>query len=467
MSLVGVSTRMPTIAVVGAGFSGVATAANLARLPWPRGVRIVLLERGPRFARGVAYSTDHPLHLLNVPAGRMGALADDEGHFLRWLNRTEPTIKGDTFVPRRRYGEYLEWLLDDATARAASNVEIVRRAGDVVDVVVSDARATVKLRDGESIDADRVVLALGNLPPRDPFASVLESDARYARDPWAPGALASLPRTRNPVLLVGSGLTMVDAVLALRDAGHDSGFIAVSRHGMLPHSHRDWPAKPPVVEPPRALEDWDGSAGSIVRMVRVSSRDARRSGLDWRDVINGLRPITPQLWHRMPPRERARFVRHVRPFWETHRHRMSTRVAEEINGLIARGELAIVAGRVAEASTGAQSITVTVRLRGSAATARYETGAVVNCTGPDGDFARLREPLVAALRERGVLVPDALGLGLVADANGALIDAQGRASSVLFTLGTPRRADAWESTAVPELRAQAERLSHRLRESLP
>ncbi|HXV14410.1 MAG TPA: hydroxyacylglutathione hydrolase, partial [Candidatus Krumholzibacteria bacterium] len=163
----------------------------------------------------------------------------------------------------------------------------------------------------------------------------------------------------------------------------------------------------------------------------------------------------------------ARFVRHVRSFWETPRHRMSTRVAEEINGLIARGELSIVAGRVAEATASATAISVTVRPRGSAMTERYNAGAVVNCTGPDGDFARLREPLVVAMRERGALVPDSLGLGVVTDASGALVDAHGRASPVLYTLGSPRRADDWESTAVPELRVQAERLSHRLRESLP
>lgn len=458
---------MPIVAIIGAGFSGVATAANLARLPWPRGVRIVLIERAPRFARGVAYSTPHPLHLLNVPAGRMGALADDEGHFLRWLRRTDPSVTGDAFVPRHRYGDYLEWLLDDATSRAAANVEIERRIGDVVDIQTSDARATLTLRDGTSIEADRVVLALGNLPPRDPFATgPLSRDTRYLRDPWEPGALASLPKMSKPIVMVGSGLTMVDAVLALRDAGHAAGFVAVSRHGQLPHSHRDWPAKPPVVDPPRALEDWDGSTPALVRMVRDASRAASRSGLDWRDVVNGLRPMTPQLWHRMPPRERARFVRHVRPFWDTHRHRMSTRVAEEINQLIARRELSIVAGRVADATPGADSIAVSVRRRGGNETAHVEAGAVVNCTGPDGDFARLQEPLVVALRERGALVPDAFGIGLITDHDGALLDANGRASSVLFTLGSPRRADAWESTAVPELRAQADRLSRRLRESL-
>jgi uncharacterized NAD(P)/FAD-binding protein YdhS len=221
-----------------------------------------------------------------------------------------------------------------------------------------------------------------------------------------------------------------------------------------------------VVDPPYALEEWNGSTRSLICMIREAARAAGRSGLDWRDVVNGLRPITPQLWHRMPERERARFVRHVRPFWETHRHRMSTRVSEEINGLIARRELSVMAARVTGAVSASDSISVDVRRRGAVAVERVEAGALVNCTGPESDFARVREPLVAALRNGGSLTPDALGIGIVTDHDGALVDARGRASSVLFTLGSPRKPDAWESTAVPELRVQADRLSRRLRESL-
>jgi len=168
----------------------------------------------------------------------------------------------------------------------------------------------------------------------------------------------------------------------------------------------------------------------------------------------------------MPTRERERFIRHLRPFWEAHRHRMSTRVAEQINGLIARRELTVVAGRVAEVTPGAESIAVSVHRRDGSAIERYPAGAIVNCTGPDGDFAGSQEPLVAGLRACGALTPDPLGLGMVTDHEGALIDRQGRASSVLFTLGSTRRTDSWESTAVPELRVQADRLSRRLRESL-
>jgi len=457
---------MPIVAIIGAGFSGVATAVHLARLPWPRGVRIVIVERSPRFARGVAYSTDHPLHVLNVPAGRMGALADDEGHFLRWLRLTDPSVTGDAFVARKRYGDYLEWLLGEATANASANVAIERRIGDVVNVVTTDSGATLTFRDGAPIEADRVVLALGNLPPRDPRGTTrLHGDARYVPDPWAPDALKSLPKTTQPIVMIGSGLTMVDEVLAMRDHGHDTGFVAVSRHGLLPHSHRDWPAKPPVVDPPRELENWDGSAAALVRMVREAAKAAARAGLDWRDVVNGLRPITPQLWHRMSSSERERFLRHVRPYWDTHRHRMSTRVAESINQLIARRELSIVAGRVAEVTPAAKSITVGVVPRGGGAIEPFEAGALVNCTGP-GAFGSSSDPLVNALCQSGSLDPDPFGLGFMSDHDGAVLSQRGRPSSVLFTLGSPRRLADWESTAVPELRAQADRLSRRLRDSL-
>jgi uncharacterized NAD(P)/FAD-binding protein YdhS len=258
---------------------------------------------------------------------------------------------------------------------------------------------------------------------------------------------------------------MVDVVLSIRDAGHRAGFVAVSRHGLLPLSHRDWPARPPVVEPPRAIESWDGSAGEILRMVREASRAASRSGLDWRDVINGLRSATPSLWRRMPAAERARFVRHVRPYWETHRHRMSTRIAEEINGMIARRELQVVAGRLTGCVREGDAVVTEARLR-NGGTVRHRVGVVVNCTGPDADYARVRDPLVVSLRERGLLTPDPLALGFLTDEGGAMIDNGGRASTVLFALGSPRRTEAWESTAVPELRSQADHLSRRLKESL-
>jgi uncharacterized NAD(P)/FAD-binding protein YdhS len=74
------------IAVVGAGFSGTLLALHLLRRS-PADARVLLVERNGRFGEGQAYATGNPSHLLNVPAGRMGAFHDRPGHFLDWLQR--------------------------------------------------------------------------------------------------------------------------------------------------------------------------------------------------------------------------------------------------------------------------------------------------------------------------------------------------------------------------------------------
>ena len=459
-------SQPPTIVVAGAGFSGVSVAAHLVRLPWRSGVRIVLLERNDAPARGVAYSTPSRLHLLNVPAGRMGAFDDDEGHFLRWLRLSEPSLSGDAFVPRIRYGEYLASILHDLETGAPPGVSVEVRQAEARDIEPLGQRLRVHLASSSPIDADRVVLATGTpAPPRSAVGDALRNDPRYVHDPWASGALDRV-RSPQPILLVGTGLTMVDVVLALRESGHRAGFLAVSRRGLLPQPHRDWPLPPPVVQPPAGLSTWNGSASALLAMIHDSVRRATLGGLDWRDVINGLRPLTPSLWRRMPARERERFLRHVRPFWDTHRHRMSTRIAAEINAMIFRGELSVMAGRIKSCRAATDSVEFGIRRRGQPIATRHRAGAVVNCTGPESDYARVDEPLFGALRTRGLVTPDPLRLGIVTDEQGALVDARGGASPVLFTLGNPRKAGLWESTAVPELRSQAARLAAHLQASL-
>jgi uncharacterized NAD(P)/FAD-binding protein YdhS len=453
-----------TILIIGGGFSGVALSHALSRLAWPDGVRIVIADRSGRFGRGAAYSTDHTSHLLNVPAGRMGALADDEGHFLSWLRRADPSIAGDAFVPRSRYGDYLAHLLETARSGSNSNIQ-VKPLVDTVTALepLAPDRVRARFASGNLIEVDRVVLATGNPPPRD-VVGATSSDERCVVDPWQAGALKRI-RGIESALMVGTGLTMVDAVLALRETNPRARFIAVSRRGLLPQAHRDHhPAKPGVIDISAKLAAWNGSAGDLFHIVRVAAERAESDGHDWRDVINGLRSLTPALWRRMPPREQARFFRHVRPFWDVHRHRMATRVAEDIDALVANGQLSIVAGRIAACTRNRAGFSVDVHTR-DGRPQRYLADAVINCTGPDGDLSRSSDPLIASLREQGALVADALGIGIKTEDDGALIDANGVTSGVLFTLGATRRPALWESTAVPELREQAAALARRLHAS--
>ena len=83
---------MRTIAIVGAGFSGTATAIQLLTRHGELPLRLVLINRHPNLARGVAYGTQSPSHLLNVPAGRMGLFPDREGDFLEFIQRFDNSV---------------------------------------------------------------------------------------------------------------------------------------------------------------------------------------------------------------------------------------------------------------------------------------------------------------------------------------------------------------------------------------
>ena len=454
----------PTILIVGGGFSGVAVTHTLARLSWPAGVRIVLADRSGTFGRGAAYSTEHPSHLLNVPAGRMGAPANDEGHFLAWLRRDDPRAAGDAFVPRSRYGDYLENLFALSRADAPANVAIETVADQVVALEPLADGLRARFRSGATLEVDRVVLAIGNLPPRNVTGADLDAE-HYVHDPWAPGALKRI-RSISSAVVVGTGLTMVDVVLLLSEINPGARFVAVSRHGLLPQVHRDHhPTKPGAIDISAELATWDSSARDLLHIVRKAVRRAVSHEQDWRDVLNGLRPITAELWQRMTPRERTRFYRHVRPFWDTHRHRMSTRVAERVNALVVNRGLSIVAGRIAACAPDGNQVSVDVRRRDGNMD-RHAVDVVINCTGPDGDLARSNDPLVASLRAGGAIAPDGLGIGIETSENGAVVDGKGSVSRMLFTLGATRRPSLWESTAVPELRVQADALARTLHASL-
>ncbi|MDB5097050.1 MAG: Hydroxyacylglutathione hydrolase [Cyanobacteria bacterium RYN_339] len=419
----------PTIAVIGGGFSGTMVAYHLLRQPGgPR--RVVLIERQPPAGRGVAYGTPHEQHLLNVPAGRMGADPGDPDGFLRFLGDAQP---GD-FVPRRRYGEYLAALLADArrpeTWPEGSDLEVW--ADDAIGLTPG---REVVLAHRPPLAADAVVLALGHFPPAHPL--VLPPDRPYVGDPWSARALAPA----GEVLLVGAGLTAIDLALALGDARVHF----LSRSGRLPRPHGQ-------ATPVDLGELPTTTALALLTAVRGHLQDK-----DWRAVFDALRPRTQALWSALPAAERQRLIRHARSFWEPHRHRLAPQVASQVEQRLASGQWQVHAGRLADLQADG---TATIRPRGGGEPYDLHVNRVVNCAGPEGDARRLNDPLVVELLARGLAKPDLIGL--LTDAAGALVGRDGRASTWLYTLGPLRKGQLWETTAVPELRVQALELARTL-----
>lgn len=446
-----------TICVIGAGFSGSMVAAHLLG-SGPPDLRVVLAERGGAFARGVAYSTDRPVHRLNVAAGRMGAFPDQEADFLRWLRERDPAAATGSFAPRSLYGEYLGDVLTEAERRGPAALE--RRSDEAVSIEPRGDGALVRFAQSAPVEARRVVLALGNAAPADPIpvASELLRDGRYVPDPWH---LGSQPVSNHrPVMLLGTGLTMFDVALDFAARGYRGPMIAVSRRGLIPASHRSPSLPPSGLGAWPELDSWDGTVRALVRLVRARVKREPRG--EWREVINSLRPHTARVWRRMPLDQRRRFLERVRPFWESHRHRAPDDVGASIRGLMNSGRLHVGAARLIAISPAGAEVEVRMRPRGQDAVQSLRVAQVVNCTGPQCDYTKVRDALVVDLLERGLIAPDPLRLGLQTAEDGALVGAGGAASGVLFTLGPPRRPDLWESTAVPELRAQARDLAARL-----
>lgn len=435
------------VAIVGAGFSGTLQAINLLRHEGPRAT---LIERGSRAGEGLAYGAAHPSHVLNVRAGNMSALPDDPGHFARWLEARGVPDAAKSFASRVTYGIYLREMLD--AALATSNGRLTVRYGEVVDAVETGRGVGLKLADGGTIDADAAVFAVGNLPPHDPpgLADGVLPDDLYKGDPWA-GDVADGLTADDTVLVIGTGLTMIDVALMLEARGFEGRIVALSRRGLLPRRHE-------------AASDWAkiGDRPATVASGLVAQVRQRAEAVGWRNAVDELRPFTQPMWANASEAERARFLRHLRPWWDVHRHRLAPEVADRLAAMQDRGQLHVRAGKtIAFAPTGG-GVTMTWRPRGADANEAMAVRRIVNCTGPLGDLNRTTDPLLVALRERGAIRPDAAHLGIDVNGVGQVIGANGRPSELLYALGPMTRGAFWEIVAVPDIRRQTWDVARRL-----
>lgn len=432
------------VAIIGAGFSGTLQAINLLRHDGPRAT---LIERAPVAGTGLAYGAAHPSHVLNVRAGNMSAFPDDPGHFVRWLEARGVPDAPAAFIPRVIYGEYLRELLEAALRDPSGRLTLVR--GEVEDVDFADG-VTVKLKD-RTLAADAAVLAVGNLPPHDPPGldrAVLS--ARYKGDPWE----ASVPEAlddSDTVLVIGTGLTMVDVALLLDARGFRGRIVALSRRGLLPRSHApgsDWQR---ISERPETV------ASTLLNGVR-----ARSDAIGWRNAVDELRPFTQSMWGNADDDQRARFLRHLRPWWDVHRHRLAPDVHGRLTAMIERGQMEVIAGKTLGFDEGQDGIRVAFRRRGAEDAETLLAQRIVNCTGPLGDLARTEEPLLRNLAARGMIRPDAAHLGIDVDNQGQTIAADGTPNATLYALGPMTRGAFWEIVAVPDIRAQTWSVARRL-----
>ena len=444
--------KYPSFGIIGAGFSGSLLAVHLLRR-LPHGARVHLIERREEFGSGLAFSTPNSSHLLNVRAERMSAFEKEPGHFFQWLaGQGEISLQdGSAFVPRGLYGRYIQSLLAEQLWTEGGNRNLYLFPDEAVDLELEEDGATIHMNGGRPVKVDAAVLAVGNFPPQvPPGAEGLAESPRYIANPWDVETTRTISHDAA-LLVVGTGLTMVDFVITMLDRGHRGPVYAISRRGLLPHRHAPMP---PVV--PWTQEDHLSLSGQIRKM--RSAID----GQEWRSVFDGVRPFTQSWWNQLPDPEKKRFLRHLRPWWDIHRHRMAPEVARRIDEAIGRGALTVLAGRFQRAEAGEDKLSIHYRPRGREENALIEVDHVVNCSGPSSDYGAIEQKLVRSLFDRGAVRPDPLCLGLDVGPDLRMIDGQGQAHKRLYGMGPVTKGRFWECTAVPEIRRQAEELAERL-----
>ena len=446
----------PSVAIVGAGFSGSLMALHLLR-GGPPDLRVVLIERRGGFGPGLAYGACGPEHLLNVRVGNMSAFPDDPAHLAGWLCRGGRTVQASTFITRETYGRYVTDLILQAVRTDDGADRLLLVHDEALAVGRTTKGFSVQLAMGNAHDVDAVVVAAGNGPPT-PLPGVgLERLAVgvYADDPWAAAVGEGLD-SAAPVLLLGTGLTMVDMAVSLEAANHRGPIVAISRRGLAPRVHGRFAQLPlDAPEPPSA------ELSQMVRWVRRRAAD-----VGWYEAIDALRPVTHAIWGRADLATRRRFLRHLRPWWDVHRHRMAPATAQLIGEMRSSGRLQVLAGRIARTSPEGGGARVVWRPRGGVADETFQVARIINCTGPGAARSEAREPLIRDLMQHGLAQIDPLGLGLEVDGQCRLVGRDGAAELPLYAVGPLTRGSFWETVAVPDIRNQVAVVAGRLIERL-
>ncbi|MGY6553655.1 MAG: FAD/NAD(P)-binding protein [Wenzhouxiangella sp.] len=439
----------PDIVLIGCGASGALLAGQIFRQA-QHVVRISCVDPRFRLGAGLAYGAARDEHLLNVPASRMSAWPDQPDHFADWLmaRRLSCVPPAEYFAPRRQYADYLTDCLGESLRLSPLHHGLHHEPHQAVSLKPAHGGWLLNLEDGTLVWSKAVVLALGNLTPLRPPAgleTVVEHPA-YVHEPWSDaGRVIDID---DAVAIIGSGLTAVDQILSLHAARHRGPIHVYSRSGQWPDVHV-------LSRPPIDIGLRSGSLADLLRDFRRGVRRELAKGAVWQQVVDGLRPHTAVIWQQLTEAEKRRFVRFLASPWNRARHRMAPEVRAQLDRLERSGQLTLATCSALKARPQGRLIELDP---GDGARAR-DVHKVLNCTGATARVSATAQPLLAQLMEDGLVKAGPAGLGLANDADGRVINGNGLAQSGLWTIGPMRQGNLWESTAIPEIRQQAEALA--------
>lgn len=459
---------MKKIGIIGGGFSGTMTAVQLIDKS-TEPLEIILINERETLNKGIAYNPYSDKHLLNVIAGKMSAFAEIPDHFLDMVmqkdefKNKDKTLIANSFLPRQIYGEYLCDIWEVAKKSAKSKqIQITVIDSFVIDLNVSEDAVSLWLDNNQKLNVDECVIATGNHIPRNPKIKNMDfyNSQNYFQNPWK---IESVKDTRKnlPVLIVGNGLTMVDTVLGLLEQGFKGEIYSISPNGfnILPHRHNGLKYSKLSEE----LRD-DMNIYELVKLVNKHIKTVREYGVSAEPIIDSLRPHTQKIWQSFSNKEKELFMSRLRHLWGVARHRIPLHSHDKIQQLRIDGILHINSGKIIDINESNELITVQYFDKKENELKAVNVSRIINCTGPETDLMNLEKSFLKNCLLKGILTQDNLKLGIKANKETfQIINSDGKPHTNLYTIGSNLKGELWESTAVNELRGQAEKLAEKLK----
>lgn len=450
---------MKTVCIIGGGFSGCLTAIHL--LNKSSNVKIKLINHNYPLIQGIAYSTNDASHLLNVPAGKMSAFADKPFHFTEWLSSKKEfkhLLSTDIqfqFLPRFIYGAYLKEMMDQYLKHDRLTIISSKATG----VKKTEGEFLIQCENASVIESDALVLAMGNYLPAEPRIenSFDFSDPAYFKNPWDNSFLNEIDLNKN-ILIIGTGLTMIDCVRSLAEINFKAKIIAVSPRGYIPARHSS-----AVSLYTDFFQDLKNKhLLDIFKIIRFHIKRSEQEQIPWQAVIDVIRPLTKEIWLNLSVRDKKQFISHLRHIWGVARHRLPETVHNKIMELMDSGQLQVIGGRLNKIEKADSSLKVTIKLRRKNSERLVEIDRIVNCTGPQSDFNEINDALIKDLLQNKIIFPDELKLGIKASPEGKIIDHEGTIIKNAYAIGSLLRGVLWETTAIPELRVNTENVADQI-----
>ena len=430
------------VTIVGGGASGILLAINLMRKSSKK-ITINIIEKDKEnFITGIAYSTKELCHLLNVRASGMSLFSEDGEHFYNWLISNGYTYTKDDFVPRMIFGKYLKDTYH--LLKTITNSETNEIFDECINIDIDNSE--VILKSGTKVKSDKIVLALGHISPSETNTLRNIDYSKYHRSPWNSDLYDKIEKDED-ILLIGSGLTADDITLSLISKGHSGKIYSISRNGKQPIIHQHYEKYSSFFEEIR-----DKDVNTVFSIVKEHIKRSKNP----LGVIDSLRPHNQIIWQQFSKNDKERFLRHINPLWNTIRHRKPTQNGERLQELVDKGQLIYLKGRISDFAISDNIIRIEYQTKEYIKNLSVNT--IINCIGPESSYKRIEMPLLKNLFSSGVIRSNESDMSISVK-NWRVISNNSISQENLYAIGPLLKGELFESTAIPEIRVQAEKLS--------